>query len=335
MTRPKRFTAIVVGAGLMGRWHADAIERCGGRVVAIVDSDPKRARALAAHHGSCGAHPDLSAALTQESATAVHVCSPTSTHDLFACAAIDAGCHVLVEKPLAPTVAVTKRLLDRAAERGVLLCPVHQFVVQPGVIRIGDVLPELGVVRHVDLVMCSAGAAHQSDSKCDEIAADILPHPFSLLERLLPERFSTFTWDLAHVAPGELRLWAEGQGLTAGILVSMSGRPTMNALRLIAERGTVHADLFHGFAVREAAGVSRARKILRPFALSASTLSMAATTLARRLIHSEPAYPGLRELVRRFYTAIADGGQSPIRPAETLAVAAAYEQVLRAIQRPG
>jgi predicted dehydrogenase len=333
MTGPTRCAAIVVGAGLMGRWHADAVERCGGRVVAFVDSDPARARALAGHHASCSVHPDLAAALSRESASVVHVCTPTSTHDLLAREAIEAGCHVLVEKPLAPTVDVTKRLLDLAAERGVLMSPVHQFVVQPGVIRTGDLLPELGTVRHIDFVVCSAGAANQSDWKRDEIAVDILPHPFSVLERLLPARFPAFTWHLAHVAPGELRLWAAAEGLTAGILVSMSGRPTMNVIRLIADGGTVHADLFHGFAVREAAAVSRARKILRPFALSTSTLSVAATTLARRLVQGEAAYPGLRELVRRFYAAIANGGRNPIPPPETLAVAGAYEQVLRAIKR--
>jgi len=108
----------------------------------------------------------------------------------------------------------------------------------------------------------------------------------------------------------------------------MSGRPTMNLLRIIADKGCVHCDLFHGFATIERGTVSRTHKILRPFEASGASMIAAANNLARRLVTSEYAYPGLAELVGQFATAVNEGGSSPISPAETLAVAAARDTIV-------
>lgn len=331
MKRSDRLGVIVVGAGLMGRWHADAAVRSGGRLLAVVDSDPARGRILAARHSTCSAEENLAEALDRRPTQVVHLCTPTTTHEPLVAAAVQAGCHVLVEKPLAPTLAVTKRLLDLAAAHRVLLCPVHQFLFQTGVLDSFRRLPHLGAVRHLDVVICSAGADGESDGGRDKVACDILPHPFSLLARLLGSRFSEMSWHVGRSTPGELRITGLTAGVTTGIVVSMSGRPTLNVLRIICEGGSIECDLFHGFATVERGITSRTWKIVRPFSTSAVTLLSASKNLGHRVLAAEYAYPGLRELVRRFYRAIADGASSPIASAETMAVAAAREQVLDAL----
>src|SRR6476661_5561535 len=105
---PTSLRAAVVGAGLMGRWHAHAIGRVGGRVVAVVDPDTARAGALAARlPGSPVATPDLARAVHDHGVQVVHVCAPLAVHEAITQQAIDAGVHALVEKPLANDAAAT------------------------------------------------------------------------------------------------------------------------------------------------------------------------------------------------------------------------------------
>jgi predicted dehydrogenase len=324
----KALSVVVVGAGLMGRWHADAAVRAGATVEAVVDRDLARAELLAARFSTSIATPQLSAALAGRRISVVHLCSPLATHESLACEAIEAGCHVLVEKPLAPTLDATRRLFDFAKAHGVLLCPVHQFLFQPGTLRIFRLLPRLGPVRHIDLTICSAGADGQSDALRDQVAFDILPHPLSLLARLLGSQFTEIGWHVGRAAAGELRLSGVAPGVTAGVVVSMNGRPTLNLLRVVAERGSVSSDLFHGFATVERGTVSRVRKVLRPLSTSTVNIVAAVGNLGSRMLEGEYAYPGLRELVRRLYLAVAEEGASPISAADTLAVAAARDNVM-------
>jgi predicted dehydrogenase len=325
---PPALRVLVAGAGLMGRWHADAAVRARGRVDAVVDRDLARAQSLAARYPGAIATRQLSAALAERQTAVVHLCTPLATHESLGSEALEAGCHVLAEKPLAPTLEATRRLLDLAARRQVLLCPVHQFLFQSGTLRILDRLPRLGDVRHVDLTICSAGADGQPDAVRDQVAFDILPHPISVIARVLGPRFADVEWDARRSAAGELRLSGVAAGASVGVIVSMSGRPTVNVLRVVAERGSASCDFFHGFATIESGVVSRARKILRPLTASSVTFTTAAGNLGSRMFRREYGYPGLRELVRRFYQAVINGGGSPVSPADTLAVAAARDQIV-------
>lgn len=318
----------IVGAGLMGRWHAAAAASCGGRVDAVIDEDFRRAAALSEVYRGSRASSRLADVLAEGHARVVHVCTPTATHESIARQSIEAGCHVLVEKPLAPTVEATRSLVNLASARGVRLCPVHQFLFQPGVRRVVSRLPRLGTICHIDLVVCSAGAAGEPDAVLDQVAFDVLPHPLSLLVRILGSRFDELAWHAAHVGSGELRAWGFARGVSTATVVSMSGRPPVNRLHVLAARGSAHCDLFHGFSTIESGAVSRTRKILRPMSTSAMQLGAAVANLGRRAIHREFAYPGLRALVRDFYHAIAQGGPGPIQPREMLAVAAARDAIV-------
>jgi predicted dehydrogenase len=311
----------------MGRWHADAARRVGARVCAIVDENAGRAETLAARYRGCVAGTDLHRALRRHSGQVVHVCTSTASHEDLAAQVLQARCHAIVEKPIASTLAGARRLVEAAAAHGVLLCPCHQFMFQRGVHRARALLPNLGAVRQIDIVTCSAGADGRLDGERDAIALEMLPHPFSLLMRMLSHSPVGLEWQVLRPAPGELRLCGIGLGLTAGIVVSTHGRPVMNELRLIADLGTIRCDLFHGYLAVESRSVSRATKALRPFANGTTQLVAATVNAGHRLITREFAYPGLRDLVRRFYLAVATGDVSPIGVDETLAVAELSERI--------
>jgi predicted dehydrogenase len=321
--------AAVVGAGLMGQWHAHAIRRAGSRVVAIVDADVRRAERLAAR---CPDRPaivaDVGDALSRHAIDVVHVCTPIESHEAVAGAAIAARVHALIEKPLASDSATVQRLHARAAEQRVLLCPVHQFLFQPGILQAERWLNELGPVRHFEMVACSAGAEIGADP--EQVARDILPHGLALARRLLGAGSLDAGWYTAPGKSGEIRATASLGPTSISIMVSMRARPTENSLTVRTDQGTVRANLFHGFATLERGTPSRLEKVGRPFAGAALVVGAAAGNLARRAMRGEPAYPGLRELVERFHRATTGESEPPITAAESIDVARARDALLRA-----
>jgi len=312
----------------MGRWHAEAIARAGGIVSVLVDSDCRRAASLASRHAGAHVIASFEDAARLGPVDVAHVCTPRETHESLARQALQAGMHVLVEKPMTPTAGATAELLQLADSRGLLLCAAHQLLFQPGVLRARAALHSIGPLLHVDAVACSAGADNHADHERDRVAADILAHPLSLLARILPEPLAEVDWRLQHPIAGEVWATASVGYVSVSVLVSMRGRPTRNTLRLIGGRGTIHVDLFHGFHVVEGGTVSRGRKVARPLMLSAATLRAAATNLVSRAFRREVAYPGLRELVRRFYRAIERGNGPPISSRELLDVAATRDALI-------
>ncbi len=326
--------AVVAGAGLMGRWHAYEVRRCGGRVVAVVDPDGGRADRLADRHRGAVAFASLEEALGAVEADVLHLCAPGDVHVPLAETALGAGLHVLGEKPLAPDSASTRSLLRRAREADRLLCPVHQFLFQRGARRLFRRLDDLGPVRHVSFTACSAGSENGKDPAT--VAREILPHPLSFVERLGPEGLEGLTWDSFEVAPGEIRVSAAAPGFAASVLISMAGRPTANRLEVVGEGGTARLDLYHGYGIVSPAGrPTRFRKAAAPFLLAGRELASAAGNLALRALRRQPAYPGLRELVGRFHRAAAGVDESPIAPAEVLRVAEARDLILESLAGVG
>lgn len=322
--------ALVAGAGMMGRWHAYEIRRTGGRVVAVADPDRERADDLAGRHRGAMAFASVTEALDDVEADVLHLCAPDDTHVPLAATALGVGLHVLCEKPLAPDAASTRSLLDRARDADRLLCPVHQFLFQRGARRLFRSLGELRPVRHVDFTACSAGADGGRDPA--SVARNILPHPLSFLERLVPGGVGALSWEAVEAAPGELRLMAADGGFTATVLISMSGRPRENRVRVVGEGGTARLNLYHGYAVVSPAGrPTRVRKVLAPFHSAGRELAGAGWNLCLRALRRQPAYPGLRELVRRFHRAAAGPGGRPIDAEETLRVAEVRDLVLERV----
>ena len=325
-------SALIVGAGLMGRWHAHALRRLRIPIAGVVDPDAGAARSLAARSGNCPTWVDLDDAVqTIPSRLAAHVCSPIQSHAAVARRLLRAGAHVLVEKPLAADAKITRTLLDLAEDSQRMLCPVHQFVFQECVLKVLRWLPDAGALRAVDYVATSAGAGSSGADAAEEIMADILPHPLSLLGRILRVELSTLDWTVAAATRGEFRAMTSSGGTTVGVLISMSGRPTQNTLRLVCEGGTFEVDLFHGFATRQSSVVSRVSKIFRPFSQAGKSFASAGTNLAGRAVRREPAYPGLRELCRLFHVAASrDGPSWPIPSEETMDVATTRDLLLNA-----
>ena len=324
-----KIRAGIVGAGLMGRWHAHALEREGGEVVGIADYDLTKAEALAGKYPNTRKFGDVEKMLADRQIDVLHICSPIESHIEIAERAINSGVHLLVEKPLAETNAATLKLYEMAREKKKLLCPVHQFAFQRGVEKAKSQLRRIGQLIHVEAKICSAGGTGLDAEHLDAIAIDILPHPLSLLQRFLETDITAVEWDVFRPIPGELRISGRDEdSISISIFISMNSRPTENTFHLLGTHGGIHLDLFHGYSFMEPGNVSKMAKLTHPFDYAARSFGTAAANLALRSLRREVAYPGLRRLIGEFYRSVKFGLESPISRAEALAIAEVRDLVI-------
>jgi predicted dehydrogenase len=111
----------IVGAGLQGRRRADALTQIpDARLVAITDKDHACARMLASRYG-CEGSEDWRNTVRNQDVDLVIVCTPNSTHAEIGIAAMNAGKHVLCEKPLATTLHDAEQMVETSQSQGVSL----------------------------------------------------------------------------------------------------------------------------------------------------------------------------------------------------------------------
>ena len=121
----------ILGAGMVARYHATAIERTpGAQLVAVGRSDPARAEETAAQFG-VPCITDYAALLARADVNAVCICTPSGLHAEQTIAAARAGKHVLVEKPIALTLADADAMIAACEQAGVRLGVALQRRTEP------------------------------------------------------------------------------------------------------------------------------------------------------------------------------------------------------------
>ncbi len=121
----------VLGCGIIGGTHAGAVAALpGATLAAVADSDFARAEALGAQYG-VPPYAGLAEMLAGTALDVVTIGTPSGLHAAQACAAMQAGCHVLVEKPMALTAADLDTMLQVQTATGRQLAVVSQHRFDP------------------------------------------------------------------------------------------------------------------------------------------------------------------------------------------------------------
>jgi len=150
-----------IGTSTITQRFADAVAQTPGiRVESVFSRDLARAREFAATIGADDASDDLDDLLSSGRIGAVYVGSPNGIHAAQARAAIDAGVHVFLEKPAAPTAAEFADLIAAAVERDVIVFEGMRNVYDPGMAVIHELLPQIGAVRLVSFAQCQRSARY-------------------------------------------------------------------------------------------------------------------------------------------------------------------------------
>jgi predicted dehydrogenase len=176
----------VVGLGYWGPNLVRNINEFPGAEPAVVcDLRPEALEAITRRYPAVAGTTSFTEVLADPAIDAVVIATPVSRHHPMAAAALRAGKHVFVEKPLASSSEQAADLIALADRLGLVLMPGHTFLYSPPVMMIRRLIEsgELGEIYFISTSRVNLGL-HQSDVS---VAWDLGPHDFSILRYWLGE----------------------------------------------------------------------------------------------------------------------------------------------------
>lgn len=181
-------TVAVVGVGYWGPLLVRNFSRCENTEVRwICDLSKEQARRSSESGSHIRVTDRFEDLLADDELEAIAVATPAATHGELGLAALAAGKHVMIEKPLASDVSDARRLVELAeTSRLVLMCD-HTYCYTPAVLKIRELVAsgELGEIRYFDSVRINLGLV-QSDI---DVLWDLAPHDLSILDFVLPDDY--------------------------------------------------------------------------------------------------------------------------------------------------
>jgi predicted dehydrogenase len=177
----------VVGYGYWGPNLVRNFANTGGaQVIAVSDLDTEKLSLAKRRHPGIVATTEFRDLLTDNRIDALVIATPVNTHFELAMAALKAGKHVFVEKPLAQTSDQVRRLIDEANRRNLILMVDHTFLYTPAVQKIRQLIVDgsLGDIYYYNGIRASLGL-FQSDVS---VIWDLAVHDLSIIQYILEEQ---------------------------------------------------------------------------------------------------------------------------------------------------
>jgi predicted dehydrogenase len=320
----------VAGYGYWGpNLVRNVVDRPELELAALCERDESRAAAFRERVGGVPVFSDFDEVLADDTIDAVLVATPPRTHHALAGAALRAGKHVLVEKPLARTVAEAADLIDIANDRGLVLMPGHTFLYSPPVNKVRELMHQgaLGEVYFVTSSRMNLGK-YQPDG----VICDLAPHDVSILLYLLDQ-------PVTHVSASARSIFREhnpevafitltfASGVTANVQISWLAPRKVREMVFVGSRRMVQYD---DTAADESVRVfDRGMEFEAPANFGEFQLSYrSGDIIVPRVEAAEPLSLELQDFARAIHTGVLPRSHAQLG-LETVAVIEAAEHSLR------
>jgi predicted dehydrogenase len=206
-------TAAVIGTGYIGPIHIEALCRLGGvKVKGVCDVNRDLAERVAARYNIEKVYTDWQEVINDPSVQVVHICSPNSMHYEMSKTAIEAGKHVMSEKPLAMTLAEAEKLVNAAKIKGIVTGVHFCYRYYPSVLEMAMRIKsgDAGQVRMVTGTWFQDWLSRPEDwtwrleksqSGDSNIAGDLGSHWFDLIQFATGLKVSEVMADFSTIIP--------------------------------------------------------------------------------------------------------------------------------------
>lgn len=201
----------VIGAGSMGRNHARVYsELPEAELVAVADANASFASEVAGRYGA-RAYTDYRKMLADVQLDAVSVAVPTALHEEVGTVVMQAGAHVLVEKPIAAHLDEGRRMIAVARDRGLILMVGHIVRFNPAMQQLKQRL-EQGELGRIFEIICRRTGPFPARIRDVGVVVDLAPHDVDLM------RYLTGMEPIRVYAETEQRIHTEYEDLLLGLL---------------------------------------------------------------------------------------------------------------------
>jgi len=339
-----RYRAGMIGAGNICEFHVAAVRALPDvELIGVVDLDPARAAAFAEKH-QVTVFPSL-AAIVAAGANVIHVLTPPNTHGKIARAALEAGCDVLVEKPVTEDPAEGRELAALARAKGKTITVNHSLLYDPQVARALAAVKSgsLGQIVSVDILRGSeyppfeGGPLPPHYRDAGYPFRDIGVHCLYLIQELLGniEDVEASWRSLGgdpNLAYDEWRAVVRCARGLAQFQLSWNVKPMQSQIIIHGTKGVLRVDLFAMFHGKRASTPlpKAAERLLNAFTDSLQPLIDVPIGVYKFVRKEVKSYQGLRNLVADFYRRLAAGEPPPVTVDDAVNVVEWVEKVARA-----
>lgn len=330
--------AALIGAGQIARQHLACLKSLpDAQLVGICDLSAAAAEAAAERFSVPDWFVNHREMMEKVRPDVVHVTTPPTSHFRLAMDALEAGAHVIVEKPATPSLKELELLTSQAQKAGLHVIEDYNYQFNDASQRILQLVNngEFGSVVHVEVFIALniLGADGFADPNSRHPAldltggpiADFLPHLASLAHLFVgPHRTARSVWSKRKpsILPyDEFRSLIDAERGTAVLGFSSNSQPDAFWLRVYGERMQATTNLFETRLTFD--GPRNVPKPLRPFFSGldeARTIRRAALSTLLRKFKGPGAYQGLWEFLARTYRALAAGTVLPVTATDVMEV---------------
>jgi nucleoside-diphosphate-sugar epimerase/predicted dehydrogenase len=319
----------IVGCGQISRSHISALRSIEeAEICGVCDRDAGRATDLAGMVKGARAYRDVEELLAVERPEVVHVLTPPRTHAAIGIQAMKAGCHLLVEKPMAVSQREAEEMVDVARTCRVTLCTNHNYLFKPSVLRARRLVSEGALGRIVSVFayygLAGEGGSYGGASRSHwawrlpgSVFTNFLPHLVYLEQEFLrgSQTVSGVTISRSQgEAAADLTVLLEGEAGCGTLQVCMRAKPYAKFVEIYGTKGILHVDL-----VRELCVLHRDHQLPRMlskvgFGMETS-LQAASGTIGsgvKVVLGRMKSMPELPVLFHEFYASIRNGAEAPV-----------------------
>lgn len=365
----------IVGCGKIADGHIEEIQKmpAAAKVVAVCDLELLMAEQIAVRYGVPAFYDDFDKLLAREKPDVVHITTPPGSHLSLARKAIEAGAHLYVEKPLTPTYADTKRLVDEAVAAKKKLTIGYSYLFDPPALGMREIIArgDLGDPVHIESfygynLAGPFGSAIMGDGNHwvhrlpGKLVHNNLDHILYKLPEFLPDdrsdeafaqdplgslRIAATGWARREARYGdardelidELRITITGGKVSVYGTFSSFIKPTGHFARVYGTKNTLHVDYVMRTVTFDAQSKlpSAIGRLVPAFDQGVQFLREGGKNLARFAKSDFHYFSGMNRLFAMFYDSIVNDGPPPIPYRDILRISAMMDEIFRQVPQGG
>lgn len=336
----------VIGCGYVAQvGHIPSLLKCRGvNLVAICDRNKDLATNVARKFKIGKCYSDLKEMLDNEKLDVVDICTSIDTHAPLAIQAMDAGCHVFTEKPLAMNPREADEMIKVSNRNRVSLSVMQNSLFLPAVMKMRHLIDKgvIGKLVRVDIIQSTppqdfppiADPNHWYHKLPGGVLFDNLPHPIYLMRAFLGDIEpiavqASKIGGLQHLPIDEVQILFKGeQGV--GTIISSCNYPSCWAVDIFGTRACLHGDLYNSYVItyrgkskagRPIATLYARENLNRSFQILSNTLSIGVKVLLGK-------HYGAPIAISRFMESIQSGTKPPVTADEGREVLRILEKII-------